>query len=410
MKSVPGLLRGASVASGPSPGRQKEGGPDPAEKELSRLCLKPEALRPGNRMRLLRDGAEAYPRMLEAIARANRHVLLEMYSFADDSVGREFAAALSERAKAGVEVRILYDAAGSRETPREFFGRLRAAGGKVAAFRPLLEALRRFRLPKRNHRKLLIVDGHTAYVGGLNLARCYSPIEDGGLGWRDTQVELQGPVVADLTGMFLELWRRERLGVPGPDPRPDPAPGPAGGVPALVLSSHARRNRWEIGSHYRYAISQARERIWIANAYYLPSGRFQRALSHAVRRGVDVRILVPARSDVAPALYASQRSFARYLRSGIRLFEWPGPMMHAKTALIDSNWVTVGSYNIDHLSLVRNLELTAVALDREVASEMEAMFESDFAQCRELKREEWRLRGWRRRILEILCYPWRGFF
>jgi cardiolipin synthase len=272
-----------------------------------------------------------------------------------------------------------------------------------------VERLRRLFLPE--------VLESARYLGPYRLAnldrffrQLLSAIEDGGLGWRDTQVELQGPVVADLTAMFLELWRRERLGVPGPDPRPDPAPGPAGEVPALVLSSHARRNRWEIGSHYRYAISQARERIWIANAYYLPSGRFQRALSHAARRGVDVRILVPARSDVAPALYAAQRSFARYLRSGIRLFEWPGPMMHAKTALIDSNWVTVGSYNIDHLSLVRNLELTAVAVDREVASEMEAMFESDFAKCRELKREEWRRRGWRRRILEILCYPWRGFF
>jgi cardiolipin synthase len=307
-------------------------------------------------------------------------------------------------------VRILYDAAGSRETPREFFGVLRAAGGRVSAFRPLLDALRRFRLPKRNHRKLLVVDGHTAYVGGLNLARSYSAIEDGGLGWRDTEVELQGPVVADLTKMFLELWRRERPEEPGPDPVPDRAPAPAGAVPALVLSSHARRNRWEIGSHYRYAISQARERIWIANAYYLPSGRFQRELRRAVERGVDVRVLVPARSDVAPALYAAQRSFGRYLRAGIRLFEWSGPMMHAKTALIDSNWVTVGSYNIDHLSLVRNFELTAVAVDREVGAAMEAMFESDFEKCREIRREEWKRRGWKRRILELLCYPWRGCF
>jgi cardiolipin synthase len=370
--------------------------------------LKPETLRAGNRVRLLRDGAEAYPLMLKSIAQAKRHVLLEMYAFADDSLGREFAAALSHRASAGVEVRILYDAAGCRETPREFFGRLRAAGALVAEFRPLIGSLRRFRLPKRNHRKLLIVDGHTAYVGGLNLSRSYAPIEDGGLGWRDTQVELQGPVVADLTAMFLELWRRERLGEPGSDPVPDPPP--AGGVPALVLSSHALRNRWEIGSHYRYAISQARERIWIANAYFLPSGRFQRELRRAAQRGVDVRVLVPARSDVAPALYAAQRSFGRYLKSGIRLFEWSGPMMHAKTALIDGNWVTVGSYNIDHLSLFRNFELTAVVVDGQVGAEMQAMFEADFAKCRELKLEEWRRRGWKRRILEVLCHPWRGFF
>jgi cardiolipin synthase A/B len=382
--------------------------PDEGTEVQNRLCLKPGALRPGNRVRLLRDGAEAYPSMLAAIARAERHILLEMYTFADDSVGRKFAEALSERAAAGVEVRILYDAGGSRETPREFFGRLRAAGARVAEFRPLIGSLRRFRLPKRNHRKLLVVDGHTAFVGGLNLASSYAPIEEGGLGWRDTQVELQGPVVADLTAMFLDLWRRERLGAPGSDPVPDPPP--VGGVPALVLSSHALRNRWEIGSHYRYAISRAQERIWIANAYFLPSARFRRELRRAAHRGVDVRILVPARSDVAPALYAAQRSFARYLRSGIRLYEWSGPMMHAKTALIDSNWVTVGSYNIDHLSLFRNFELTAVVVDREVGAEMRAMFEVDFGKCRELKLEEWRRRGWKRRVLEFLCHPWRGFF
>ena len=149
---------------------------------MSRLCLKPDALRPGNRVRLLRDGAEAYPRMMEAIGRAERHILLEMYFFADDSVGRGFADALSERARAGVEVRILYDAAGSRETPREFFGRMRAAGARVAEFRPLLRSLRLFRLPRRNHRKLLVVDGRTAFVGGLNLARANAPLDEGGLG------------------------------------------------------------------------------------------------------------------------------------------------------------------------------------------------------------------------------------
>ena len=381
---------------------------DPATGDLARLCLNPAALRPGNRVRLLRDGAEAYPRMLDAISRAERHILLEMYSFADDSVGREFAAALAERASSGVDVRLLYDAAGSRETPREFFGRLRAAGGRVAEFRPLLGSLTRFRLPKRNHRKLLVVDGHTAFVGGLNLSRSYAPIASGGLGWRDTQVELQGPVVADLTAMFLDLWRRERRGDPGQDPASDPAP--MGAVPTLVLSSHAFLKRWEIGSHYRFAIRQARERIWIANAYFLPSARFRRDLRRAASRGVDVRVLVPARSDVPPALYAAQRSFARYLKWGIRLFEWSGPMMHAKTALIDGNWMTIGSYNIDHISLFRNFELTAVVVDREVGTRMQTMFEDDFAKCRELKLEEWNLRGFKRKFMELLFHPFRGFF
>jgi cardiolipin synthase len=208
--------------------------------------------------------------------------------------------------------------------------------------------------------------------------------------------------------MFLQLWRSERLEDPGADPVPNPPP--AGRVPTLALSSHVLLNRWDIGSHYRYAMSRARERIWIANPYFLPSWGFQRELRRAAGRGVDVRVLVPARTDVAPALYAAQRSFSRFLKSGIRLFEWSGPMMHAKTALIDGSWVTVGSYNIDHLSLVHNFELTAVVVDRGLGAEMQVMFEADFARCRELQLDEWRRRGWRRRALETLFHPLRWFF
>lgn len=381
------------------------------DEEIERLCPDPAALRPGNRARLLQDGAEAYPRMLEAIAGAERSVYLETYLFADDSVGQRFARALADRARAGVEVRVLYDAVGSRTTPRDFFGWMRSQGICVVEFNPLPRLLLGLRFRRRNHRKLLLVDGRSGFLGGLNLSRHYASPSEGGLGWRDTHVEIEGPAVADLLRTTREIWNRQaavRDRIPSPE---EAAPDPREpGLRALVLSSHRLRKRWEIARHYRWALRRARRRVWIANPYFLPSARFQRDLRRAARRGVDLRLLIPSRSDVPPALFATRHLLARLLRWGIRVFEWPGPMMHAKTAVVDGIWSTVGSYNIDHLSLVHNLELTAIFLDRRFGSEMEAMFERDFARSREITADLWKRRGWAPRILEALAYELRLFF
>jgi cardiolipin synthase len=378
--------------------------------DAARLCPDPRELRPGNRVHLLEDGAHAYPRMLEAVARAERSIYLEMYIFADDVVGRRFAKALAARARDGLEVRFLYDAVGSKETPRDFFGWMRSQGVRVVEFNPIPRFFFGLRFRRRNHRKLLIVDGRVAFLGGMNVSREYAPTEEGGLGWRDTQVEIKGPVVTDLLRTAQEVWCRQARCAPLPPPEADLLPPQERGIPARILSSHRLKSRWEIGRHYRHALRHARERIWIANPYFLPSGRFQRDLRQAARRGVDIRLLVPSRSDVPPALYATQHLFARLLTWGVRLFEWPGPMMHAKTAVIDGTWVTVGSYNIDHLSLMHNHELTSILLDRGFGSEVEAMFERDFARSGEVKADAWMKRGWGHRVLEGLAYELRLFF
>lgn len=370
------------------------------------LCLRPEALRAGHRLILHRDGAEAYPRMLEAILGAKRSVLLETYSFAHDSVGRRFANALTGRAGAGVDVRVLYDAFGSRATDPAFFGELRARGVRVVPFHPLARAFDEFPFRSRDHRKLLVVDGRVAFVGGLNIGHEYAPVADGGSGWRDTQIEIEGPDVLELQEMFLEIWTRGRRGDP-PLPLVEPAPA-SGGARMLVVSSQHLRDRWEIARHYRHAIENARRRIWISSAYFLPSLRFSRRLRAACRRGVDVRILVPGRSDFGPVLYAAQRLFTSHLLDGIRVFEWPGRMMHAKTMVVDGTWSTVGSYNIDHLSVARNYELIAVVSDPDFGRRAEAMFQEDCARSVEITAQAWRHRGWVRRILERLSYPFRS--
>lgn len=366
------------------------------------LLLDPADLLAGHRATLLRDGGQAYPRMLDAIRGATKHVLFETYIFADDAVGREFHRALCDRARAGVAVRVMYDAIGSNETPRDFFGELRAAGCVVNEYNPIAGIL--FAPPRRrrrNHRKLLVVDGTVAYAGGLNIAREYARE------WRDTAVEIRGPIVADLAYLFLDIWMQEERRSPRVEtpPRP-PADGP---VLAAALSSDRWENRWKLARAYRHAITRARRNLWISNAYFVPSRRFVRAIQAAARRGVDVRIMVPARTDILPVYHATRAYFARLLHFGARIFEWQGRMMHAKTAVIDGEWSTVGSYNIDHLSLIHNLELSIVLHDAAFGAEMERMFEEDQRGCTEVDPTAWRRRPWHRKLAERFFYLFRTF-
>ena len=383
-------------------------GPDLREtSDATRFALRLEDLRHGNRIDLLRDGGEAYPRMLDAIARARRFILLETYMFSDDFVGQRFARALAAKAREGVDVRVLYDSLGSRAAPRGFFGWMRSQGIRVQAFHPIRPFLHGLRYRSRNHRKVLIIDGRLAFVGGLNLSREYAAFEDGGGGWRDTEIELEGPAAAELARVSLDYWPEERKGHPAPIlPMVRPALQEQGS-PVMILGSSRLRDRFKISRNFRFAFRQARRRIWIANPYFLPSRSLRGELRRATRRGVDVRLLVPRVSDIPPALYASQRLFERYLRWGIRIFEWPGPMMHAKTAVIDTLWSTVGSYNMDPLSLLLNDELTAVMFNRGFGARLEAMFREDFGACKELTLDVWRKRGWLRRLAEKICYIFR---
>jgi len=364
------------------------------------LYPNPEELVPGHRVTLLRNGTEAYPRMLEAVRNAREHVLLESYTFADDAVGREFRQALLERARAGVAVRLMFDAVGSKETPRDFFGELRASGCLVNEYHPLHRIFASPRRLRRNHRKLLVVDGSVAFTGGLNIAVEYAR------DWRDTAVEIRGPIVADLAYMFLDIWQQEERKSPRlPTP---PIPRPEGSVRAVAISSDRWKNRWRLARAYRHAVDHANSRVWISNAYFVPSRRFLRTLRRASGRGVDVRVIVPERTDILPVSFATRALFGRLLRWGVRVFEWQGEMMHAKTAVVDGEWSTVGSYNIDHLSLLHNLELSVVVVDRDFGGALERMFEEDLRKCREVMRAGWRLRPWHRKLAERFFYSFRA--
>ncbi len=367
------------------------------------LGLDPRLVRPGNRVDLLRDGAEAYPRMLEAIAGARQSILLEVYTFAGDETGRRFADALASRARAGVAVRVLYDSVGSFDSPDELFQALEEAGARVLEYHPIRPWARGFSLRRRDHRKLLVADGRVAFVGGLNIARAYDAPDRGGLGWHDAAVRIEGPVVWDLVEMFSRTWKKGLRATPLNRPPPIPPPV-AGGMQAAALGAERWRGRRSIGRAFLRAIRTAERRVWVSNAYFVPAPRFVRALRGAAHRGVDVRVLVPAVTDVPGVRHASRALFGALLRRGVRIFEWEGPVLHAKTAVIDSRWCTVGSYNLDHMSMLHNLELTVLALGPALAARMERAFEEDLRRSREVSLADWKRRGWWRRFVEGFFY------
>lgn len=369
------------------------------------LVEDPRLFRDGNRVHLLTDLEDKVGRMVEAIRRARLGVFVEMYIFDQDEVGREIAEALKERARSGVPVRVIYDSLGSRETEDAFFKDMRRAGVELLEYHPVhLLAPGRITLRRRNHRKLLLVDGRTAYVGSMNFTRGQPP--SAGPAFLDATVEIEGPVALDLVRMFGRTWKKEKGRNPVRRRFPEPPAFPDG-IPVAAFGSERWRSRRSAGRSFLRAVSRSRRRVWISNAYLVPTGRFLRAFAGAAARGVDVRIVVPAEPDVPAIYHATRAYFDPLLRAGVRLFERRRAVLHAKTAVIDGVWGTVGSYNLDHLSLFHNLELTIIAIDRGFAREMEADFEGHLAESTEVRLNSWSRRGLVRRALENACYLFR---
>ena len=340
----------------------------------------------GNAVRLLRDGAENYAAWLDAIAAAQRSIHFENYIFRGDAIGRRFAAALSAKAREGVAVRVLYDWMGSfRQAPRGFWRDLRAAGAEVRCFnRPRLDSP--FGWLSRNHRKTVSVDGRIGFVAGLCVgdawvgdpARRVPP-------WRDTGIAIQGPALADLDAAFAESW--SHAGGQPPDSAvilPDEAPAPpqAGQVALRVIAS--KPNTMGLYRFDQLIAGLARRSLWLTDAYFVGTTSYVRTLCDAALDGVDVRLLVPGASDIPVAQALSRAGYRPLLDAGIRVFEWNGPMLHAKTAVADGRWSRIGSSNLNLASWLGNWELDVAIEDGAFAAEMEAMFEADLQTAREI--------------------------
>ncbi len=355
-----------------------------AEQLLSRVAgVVPVA---GNDVRLLRDGAENYPAWLAAIAAAQHAIDFENYIIRDDATGRMFADALIERAQAGVPVRVLYDWMGCLATPRRFWRRLRDAGIAVRCFNPP-----RLDSPlgwlTRNHRKTLRAD-ETGFVAGLCVGDMWQGT-DGVEPWRDTGVCLHGPAVAGLAAAFESSWAHAGG---------EPVATPAEGVPAIAGDIAVR----VIGSRpatmglYRFdqlVADIARRTLWLTDAYFVGTTGYVRTLCDAARDGVDVRLLVPGASDIPVAKALSRAGYRPLLEAGCRVFEWNGPMLHAKTAVADGRWARIGSSNLNIASWMGNWELDLAIENETFAGQLSAMYERDLQDATEIVLDLGRIRA-----------------
>jgi cardiolipin synthase len=365
--------------------------------------------RPGCEVNVLRDGGQTFSAMLAAIAAAKRTIVFEIYILASDHTGDRFKDALIERAKAGVEIRLIYDALGSFGLSGAYVGQLRAAGIQVIDYNPIAPWRRRWNLSHRDHRKILVVDDEVAFTGGLNIANDYASVADGGVGWHDMHCGLRGPIVNDLARLFRRTWLRAG-GAPYPAPAAaDTRAGIGGEAFVRLLENAKRRQRTSIRRAYLHVIRAAKISIAIQNAYFLPDRGLRRAMRAAVRRGVSVRVIVPGKSDVKMVQWAGQYAYRRLTRWGIEVLRWRGAMMHAKTATVDRIWSTIGSYNFDAMSRFNNLEVTAEILDAKTAIELVRQFDLDATNCEPWTATTWAELPWWNKALAWISFRLRRF-
>jgi cardiolipin synthase len=363
---------------------ERPDGPDLLDQAFTRAAG--AALVQGNSVALLRDGAQNYPQWLRAIAGAQRHVCFENFIFYEDEVGAEFSAALIERARAGVKVRMVYDWLGCLgKSSRRFWRALLAAGVLVRCFNSPRAAHPILWL-QRDHRKLLTVDGEIGFVTGLCVGKAWRGDPARGLApWRDTGVEIRGPALTEMEDAFAESWEAS-LPLIGPTSVIEPllfqpfvpAPAPAANAGEVALRVVATTpGLLAVLRLDQLIAAAARRTLWITDAYFAGIPPYIQALRAAAMDGVDVRLLVPGASDISILRPLSQAGYRPLLEAGVRVFEWKGSMLHAKTAVADGRWARVGSSNLNIASWVGNYELDALIENEDFAAQMERMYESD---------------------------------
>ena len=351
----------------------------------------------GNELTLYVRGKELYDAMEAAIEAATRTVHLETYIYASDKTGKRFAELMAKKARQGVRVRFIYDSVGSLDLDPALEMTMRNAGVQTLEYHPVAPWRPRWAWNHRDHRKLLVCDGAVGFIGGMNVCDDHLAKEDGGKDWADAQARVRGPAALALDELFRSTWHRHT----GRwfDLRSEPIP-PAGSSLVRIVGNQEFTDRFVIRELYANALRAAQRDVCIANSYFIPDWRIRRSLVEAARRGVRVRVLVPGESDVPSAWHAMRGSYERLLSRGIRIFEWQGPMMHAKAVCVDGKWSGVGSYNLDHRSLRFNLEANLHALDESFGRELTQQFERGVAGAREVTLEAWRKRPLLDRLLE----------
>lgn len=353
----------------------------------------------GNKVTVLRNGTATYQAMLAAIRGASDNINIEMYTFSDGPIGQMFADALIERQLHGVQVNLIYDSLGSLATSASFFDHLREKGIMVLQYRPINPFATKlaWSFNHRNHRKMLVVDGRVAFTGGINISEVYATgpgssrsataPED----WRDTDIEVEGPVVAEFQRIFINEWNYQKGSplkpcnyLPNLDQQGDQIVRVIGSVPERFSLIYVTLIS---------AIVNAETNVYITDAYFAPDHQMLHALERAAHRGVDVRLLLPSQTDEPMIIYAQRSHYKALLKAGVKIYEWQGKMLHAKTATVDGVWSTVGTSNLDWWSITRNNELNTIVLSHSFGDEMNLMFKNDTESAAQIELDKWKQRG-----------------
>ncbi len=397
--------------------KRKSGDIDILEKQIAlEQAIVGSPLVLGNKVTLLQDGAATYPAMFASIRGARDHINLETYIIEDDEIGRQFSDLLLEQQARGVQVNLIYDSVGGIGTPKAFFDRLTAGGIAVLEFNPLnpLAAKAAWQIYNRDHRKLLVVDGRTAFIGGINISSVYasgsaSLRAKAGIGkdlaWRDTHVQIDGPVVGELQKLFMETWAKQR-GRPLAAKEYFPALQPRGNDIVRAIGSTPDDPYSLMYLTLISAIGNAERQVHLTNAYFVPDPQLLKSLTDAAGRGVDVKLILPSHSDSETVFHAGRSHYSELMAGGVKLYERGGALLHSKTAVIDGVWSTVGSTNLDWRSFLDNDEVNAVIIGRDFGQKMRAVFDADLAVSEAIDPERWERRPLRFRLREWMARVW----
>ncbi|MCW3473474.1 phospholipase D-like domain-containing protein [Limobrevibacterium gyesilva] len=390
--------------------------PDALQQQLAlQQALDKTPLLPGNRVALLHDGAQTLPAMFAAMAAARDHINLEYYTFDDVRVGGQtLGDLLTERMRQGVAVNVIYDSYGSRDTPTSFLDRLRQAGARLTAFSPLhpLEVGRLTNPNRRDHRKIMVIDGRTAFVGGINLDHVYeNPAGSGDADdtaeayWHDTDARIDGPAVAELQRLFMDTWAQQK-GAPLPQRDWFPKVPAQGDHSIRIIGSEPGEDRPLYYLSLLTAIRAARDDIGLSTGYFVPTHQQREELARAARRGVRVRLILPGHSDSADALAVGRAAYGDLLEAGVRIYETKGAVLHSKVAVVDGVWLAIGSSNLDRRSAALNNEIDAIILGRGTAAAVDAMLDRDAARATPIDLATWRQRPFGERVHEFGARFW----
>lgn len=397
--------------------KRKSGDLDMLDKQMAlEQAISDSPLVLGNKVSLLQDGAATYAAMFGAMRQAKDHINLETYIMEDDATGADFATLLLAAQARGVQVNLIYDSVGGLNTPRTFFERLSKAGIAVLEFNPLnpMNAKGPWQIYNRDHRKMLIVDGRSVILGGINISNVYAsgsvlkrapkpPSAD--LAWRDTDLKIEGPVVAEFQKLFLQTWEKQKAPKPAAKayfPRLEPQ----GSDIVRAIGSTPDDPYSLIYLTLISAIGNAEKTVHLTNAYFVPDPQLLKALRDAAARGVQVQLILPSASDSELVFHAGRAHYAELLAGGVQIYERQGALLHAKTAVIDGVWSTVGSTNLDWRSFLDNDEVNAVVLGRDFATQMQAMHQQDLDASQRITPQAWADRPLKFKLKEWLAQHW----